>query len=44
MNLEVFHAAIYLIKKNPTLTVRVRVTDMVGVSDRNCIPMILRCR
>ena len=36
MDLEAIHAAIYVI------TVRVRVTNMVRVSIRNGVPMILR--
>ena len=44
MNLEVIHAAIYVmfITLTLTLTVRVRVTNIVRVSMKNGVPIILR--
>ena len=44
MDREEIHAAIYVIyiTLNLTLTVRVRVTNIVRVSMKNGVPMILR--
>ena len=44
MDLEPIYAAIYVIyiTITPTLTVRVRVTNIVRVSMKNGVPMILR--
>ena len=42
MYLEAIHAAIYVIYITLTLTVRVRVTNIVRVSMKNAVPIILR--
>ena len=41
MDLEAIHAVIYVIYITLTLTVRVRVTNIVRVSMTNGVPMIL---